>query len=114
SRLLRACLRWHPRRWRNVESSLPLLLQYFGVALGSEIDIALCSLLSLLLERMEDIDGIGEPGHVDDAVGAGLVSYADFLNSGTNAWHGLPVFGLQAVLHTVELESCLTACIQRK
>jgi len=62
-----------------------------------------------LLERVDNVDGLGELGDVEHAVFCARVD-PDLLYARPDARHRLPIVRLQAALHSPELESGNLSC----
>src|SRR5881396_3012300 len=62
-----------------------------------------------LLERVDNVDGLGELGDVEHAVLCARVD-PDLLYARPDARHRLPIVRLQAALHSPELESGNLSC----
>lgn len=82
---------------------LVLAGEQFSKAHASNFQIAFCGGLGFLLEQMQDIDGIGESGGVDNPISARFIPYTDFFNALANGGHRFEIAGLFAALDAVQL-----------
>src|SRR2546430_14822268 len=73
-------------------------------AMPGEIEVILRCPSRPLLERVKNVDRLGELGDVEDAVLCTRVD-ADLLDARPDARHRFPIVRLQAALHSPELES---------
>ena len=83
-------------------ASLPSVAEHLGQIAAGHLNVGLPSLLGLLRERVQHVDGFRKLGHVDHAVLASLVD-----PNLHHAWpyrvQRLPIARLEAKLHAVEL-----------
>src|SRR3989441_13329380 len=79
-------------------------------AMPGEIEVILRCPSRPLLERVKNVDRLGELGDVEDAVLCTRVD-ADLLDARPDARHRFPIVRLQAALHSPELNPaiCLAA-----
>ena len=63
---------------------------------------------------MQDIHNIREFRHVDDPKGAAGIPYPNLPHTRPDRGHRLPVVGIQALLHLVELVPCFLPREHRK
>jgi hypothetical protein len=78
-----------------------------------QVNVALFGAPGLLLEAVQDVDGFGVFGDIEDTVLDPNV-YPDLVHARADAVHGSRVMGLQSVLNQVELMSGSTAGVFRE
>jgi hypothetical protein len=62
------------------------------------------------LKGVENIDGLGESGDVDDAKRTCCVSNSDFPNARTDTLHWFPTVGIKSALNAIKLEPGVASC----
>jgi hypothetical protein len=104
----RVALRWRPTRsgsaWRW--SSLLRLLDEgsHGLVAGlAHVGVGLGGALGLLLEAVQDVDGVADGGDVEDPLGAGVLPDPDLTAARPDGGHGFPVGRVGPGLYEVEL-----------
>lgn len=61
----------------------------------------------VFLERMENVNRIGEPGGIDYPVRPRIIPNSDFLNPFANGGHWLEVVRLFTALQFIQLVACI-------
>jgi hypothetical protein len=89
-------------------------LDGLAVALLGEVDVRLGGLASLLLEAVQDVDGVADARHIDDSVGVALGPDPDLPAAWPNRGHRLPVGRVTPRLDQVELVAGALACHGRE
>jgi hypothetical protein len=82
-------------------------------ALYCNLNVLLSSLLRFLVKRVEYVYSVIKPGYVNNSILA-LAVNSNLANTTSNTRHGLPVAGLQAKLHTVQLVAGVPSWCYRK
>jgi hypothetical protein len=89
------------------------MLHHLGQPMFRSVNVVLFGAPGPLLEGVQNVDGVGILGDIEDTVLDSGV-YSLLVNARANAGHGFPVMGLQPVLNQVELVSGSTAGIFRE
>ena len=89
------------------------MFHHLGQPMFRQVNVAPFGALGLLLEAVQDVDGFGVFGDIEDTV-LELAVYSDLVHARADAGHGFPVMGLQPVVNQVELVSGSTAGIFRE
>jgi hypothetical protein len=76
--------------------------QNVPIPLSGKLKVTLSGLLCLLQKGMQDVDSFFEPCQVEDPMLHASV-YPQFLDTGANAGHGLPVIRLKPLLNQMQL-----------
>jgi len=86
-------------------SDLPY--QIFVAPLGQFFVGGAC-FLRLLLEAMQDLNGLRERGYIQYAKGSVLLANPNLPDARADVGHRFPVVGIVALLHLKQLEACFT------